>query len=797
MTRGDLVHSVRAMMRPPGFVVAAVVLIAIGIAAVTTMFAFIDAVLLRPLPVRDPGSLVQIVQRLSNPNLRPLPTFPLALYRRLTAESSTLFDLAGQRETSVTFDNGGGSERVYVQAVTDNFFAALGVEAALGNIFRSGNARLAVLSDEGWTRYFGRDPAVIGRVVRLAGYPYEIIGVTPKEFNGTNSDTTPFARVPYSFVKELDERDVDSLEIIARLKPGVPLDQAENEVAGTWRSFPQASSGMLNGSRIELRSLKYGASYLREQFRISLMALMTGTALLLLMVCSNVGSLLLARSAAHAKETAVRLALGATRLRITLQRLLETLLLTFIGGGAGAALSYAVIPLLSRWMPRFPLNSFELRPFSVDVRINSRVILVAILSCFITASLSALAPAWRSTREDLYTVLKGTISDIRHRRLQAALCSAQLTVCVVLIISAGLMIRTLSNLNRLDPGFEGDHVAMFSVDPGLGKYNSEQAWLLQQHLMREAESIAGVETAAISGMPLMRGIGAITGIGLPGQAEQMTNVNMVTREYFGLMKMRIVAGREFLTTDKPDVKPEAVIVNEAFVRQFLEGRSPVGTRLGREGQREIVGVVNDSHYRSLRESPPPILYSSPFDPNRYPGPFVLYVRTRNAPEAMVESIRKALQSIDPKIPIQEASTMTGEIHRSLWRERFIALLAGSFAGFALLLSAIGLYGVLAYYLVQRQRELSLRLALGARVFDVIGTVLKRITPVIAAGLAGGLALYFIAGRWIQTLFFGVSFADPIFVGVAVLVLIATALCAGAVPVYRALHLDAASVLKQE
>src|SRR6516225_4236581 len=217
MTRGDLVHSVRAMMRPPGFVVAAVVLIAIGIAAVTTMFAFIDAVLLRPLPVRDPGSLVQIVQRLSNPNLRPLPTFPLALYRRLTAESSTLFDLAGQRETSVTFDNGGGSERVYVQAVTDNFFAALGVEAALGNIFRSGNARLAVLSDEGWTRYFGRDPAVIGRVVRLAGYPYEIIGVTPKEFNGTNSDTTPLARVPYSFVKELDERDVDSLEIIARL----------------------------------------------------------------------------------------------------------------------------------------------------------------------------------------------------------------------------------------------------------------------------------------------------------------------------------------------------------------------------------------------------------------------------------------------------------------------------------------------------------------------------------------------------------------------------------------------------
>jgi predicted permease len=425
------------------------------------------------------------------------------------------------------------------------------------------------------------------------------------------------------------------------------------------------------------------------------------------------------------------------------------------------------------------------------------VIVFAILSCTVTASLSALAPAWRSTREDLYTVLKGTISDIRHRRLQIILCSLQITVCVVLITSAGLLIRTLSNLYLLDPGFEGGHIAMFSIDPSLGKYTGEQTWLLQQRLLQEAQSIAGVENAAISVLPLMRGIGTITGIGLPGQAEQMTNINMVTPEYFGLMRMRIVAGREFLPTDKPDAKPEPIVVNEAFVRQFLVNRNPVGTRLGREGQREIVGVVNDSHYRSLRESPPPILYSSPFGPNRYPGPFVLYLRTHNSPEAMVELLRKALQSIDPKIPIQEASTMMAEIRRSLWRERLIAALAGGFAAFALLLSAIGLYGVLAYYLVQRQRELSLRLALGARVIDVIGTVLKRVAPVIAAGLAGGLALYFIAGRWIQTLFFGVSFADPIFIGAAVLVLIATALCAGAVPVYRALHLDAASVLKQE
>src|SRR5215470_14397497 len=210
---------------------------------------------------------------------------------------------------------------------------------------------------------------------------------------------------------------------------------------------------------------------------------MAGTALLLLLVCSNVGGLLLARSAAHAKETAVRLALGATRMRIGVQCMIEALLLTFVGGAAGAALAYAAIPLLARWMPQVPFYSFELRTFSVDVRINSRVMVFAILSCAVTASLSALAPAWRSAHEDLYPVLKGTISDIRHRRLQVILCSLQIAVCVVLIISAGLMIRTVSNLNSLDPGFDGKSMVMFSIDPRLAKYNSEQTWLLQQRLL--------------------------------------------------------------------------------------------------------------------------------------------------------------------------------------------------------------------------------------------------------------------------------------------------------------------------
>jgi putative ABC transport system permease protein len=789
--------TVRSIIRSPAFFGAAVLLIAIGIAAVTTTFAFLDALLLRPLPVRDPENLIQIVLLLPNPNLRPISNFSFDLYRRLANESSTLFDIVGQSESSVTLESGGEPERAYVQAVTDNFFTALGTEPAAGSVFRSGAAPVAVLSYEGWSRYFGRDPAVIGRVVRLGGHPFQIIGVTPKEFNGTNPDVTPMARVPYGFVKQLGGFDHDFLEIVARLKPGVPREEAQKEVAAVWKSFPQALTGMLNESRIEVRSIKYGASYLRDQFRIALMALMAGTALLLLIVCSNVGGLLLARGAAHAKETAVRLALGATRQRIIAQYMLESMFLTFSGGAAGTALAFAGIPFLMRWMPKFPLNSIDLRASSVDVHVNSRVIVFAIASCGITSILSALAPAWSVARDDLYPVLRGVISDIRHRRLQTVLCSVQITLCMVLIVSAGLMIRTLSNLSALDPGFDREHVAIFSIDPRLGKYDSRRIWLLQERLVREAQSIPGVEAAALGSVPLMRGMGMITGIGLPGQGEQLTNVGFVTPEYFEVMKMRVVAGRRFLPTDKPDAKPQPVIVNEAFVRQFLWGRNPVGTHLGRDGNREIIGVVNDSYYRSLRESPPPILYSSPFGPDAYPTPFTLYVRTRNSAEAMVEPIRKRLQSIDPKIPIHEAATIRSEIHRSLWRDRFIAALAGSFGVFALLLSAIGLYGVLAYYVAQRQRELSLRLALGATPLDVIETVSRRIAPVMIGGLACGLVAYFIAGRSIQSLFFGIGFADPVFIGIAVLIILATAAGACAIPIYRALHLDAASVLKQE
>ena len=792
--RKELHHAIRRIARSPGFCIV-VLLIAIGIGTATTIFALLDALLLRPLPAKDPGNLVQVVQLF--PNLRAQGYFPLEMYRRLTGGSSTLFDVAGQSEVAVALDNGAGPDRTYVQAVTDNFFVALGIKAAVGTVFGSNDGAVAVLSYDGWNRYYGRDPNTIGRFVRLGGHPFQIIGVTPQGFNGTNLDTSPAMRVPYRFIKQLAGPDEDFLEIIARLKPGIPREEAHKEATDVWKSLPEALPGARTNSRIELRSIENGASYFREQFRTALVVLMVGTGLVLLVVCANVGGLLLARSAARANETAVCLALGATRARIVAECILDSLLVMLLGGAAGAVLANGGVALLMRWMPQIPLNSFDLRPFSLNVGVGPRAIIFAIVACSLMAILSGSAPAWRTTRADLYAMLKGTMSEVRHRRLQTFLCSFQIALCLVLIISTGLMVRTLSNLNTLDPGFDKQHVATFSVDPRLVNYDSREIWLLQQRLLRETQSITGIEAAAISGMPLLRGIGTITGITLPGQGQQLTNVNFVTPEYFDLMKMRVVVGRLFQSTDKAGAKPEPVVVNEEFVRRFLQGRQAVGVRLGREGNREIVGVVNDSYYRSLRENPPPILYVSDFGPNAYPRPFVLYIRTRDAPETMIEPIRRVLQSVDPKVPIYEATTISAEIERSLWRERLVGKLAIWFGTFALLLSAIALYGALAYYITQRRREFGLRLALGASARHVIETVLRRISAVMIRGLAAGFGVYFITARWLKILFFGVRLSDPISIIVAVVLLIATAAAAAGLPIYRVLQLDPASVLKQE
>ena len=815
----DLRYAARQFRRSPGFFAVAGLLIALGVAANTQIFTLVNTLLLRPLPVRDPHSLVQLFE--IQPKRPPYPYFDYPFYKELAGRSSTLFQVAGQMEWILPLERGTDTERSHAYGVTDNFFSDLGVRPLLGRVLTNGDDHVAVLSYGYWVRSFGRDPKVVGQTVRIKGRPFQIVGVAAEQFDGTIVDSGPDLWIPFSTFPEFSaapnpKLDNFLIEIVARLRPGVSRTQAEQETVARWTRYmedalarePQNYQGHLDG-RLEVRSIEYGVSPIRDQSRTALVLLLAGTGLLLLMVCANVGGLLLARANAREKETAVRLAVGASRGRIVRQWLTESLLLTSIGGGAGIAAAYASMPLLVRWLPPargIGIDPAELRTLSLDLHPDFRVIAFSIAVCALTAVLSAFAPAWRSCRHDLYIALKTTISDKRHRRFQSVLCVIQVALCTVLLMSAGLMTRSLSNLRNLNTGFDRDRVVIFSVDPHVRGYDSQQNWSLQQRLVEGVRSLPGVEASALANRALMRGIGLGNAIVFPGQRGDgviNSSMNFVSPEYFDVMGMHVVAGRGF---SKDDISEEGrlakVVVNETFVRRFFDGQNPIGRQFatGKEFVKprfEIVGVVNDANYRSLREVPPPVYYEYRFGPKAYPDAFILHVRTRGDPRAIIQPVRDLLRSIDSTVPFYQVATLSEEVDRSLWQERLLVALASGFGMFAMTLSAIGLYGILAYFVSGRRREIGLRMALGAESGQILWLVIKRGVPALAAGISAGLILSLLAGRWIGSLLFGVRPFDASSASAALLLLVAIGVGAAAAPALRAIHVDPASTLRQE
>ena len=818
----DLRYAARQFRRSPGFFAVAALLIALGIAANTQIFTLVDTLLLRPLPIRDPQNLVQLFE--IRPKVPVYPYFDYPLYKELVGRSSTLSQAAGQMEWILPLERGTNTERCHAYGVTDNFFIDLGVRPLLGRVLTNDDDHVAVLSYGYWVRSFGRDPKVVGQTVRLKGHAFQIVGVAPEQFDGTIVDSGPDLWIPFSNFIDFSgvpnpRLDNFVIEIIARLRAGVSREQAEQETAALWTRYmedaavrqPQNYLGRNNG-RLEVRSITYGLSPIRDQSRTALLLLLAGTGLLLLMVCANVGGLLLARATAREKETALRLAVGASRGRIVRQWLTESLLLTSIGGSAGIAAAYASMPLLVRWLPPargIGIDPAELRTLSLNLHPDLRVVVFSIAVCALTAVLSAFAPAWRSSRHDLYVALKTTISDTRHRRFQSVLCAIQVALCTVLLMAAGLMARTLSNLRSLNTGFDRDRVAIFSVDPHVRGYDSQQTWSLRQRLLDGARALPDVEAAALANRPLMRGIGLGNAAIFPGQRGDgiiNTSVNDVTAEYFGVMGIRLLEGRGFGEADRQEEgKTTHVIVNETFVQRFLAGQSPIGRQFAAslsvgkefEPQYEIIGVVNDTKYRSLREIPPAIYYTYAFGPKAYPDAFILHVRTQGDPRAIIQPVYKLLQSIDPTVPFYQVATLSEEIDRSLWQERLLVAVASCFGVFAMTLSAIGLYGILAYFVTGRRREIGLRMALGAESGHVIWLVTKRVIPALAAGILGGGLLSLLAGAWVRSLLYGVQSFDPLSTSGALLLLIAIGIGAAAVPALRAIRVDPASTLREE
>jgi predicted permease len=461
-----------------------------------------------------------------------------------------------------------------------------------------------------------------------------------------------------------------------------------------------------------------------------------------------------------------------------------------------------------RWMPPahgIGFDPAEIRTLALQPRLDFRVMAFSVAICLFTTVLCALAPAWRS-RSDINIVLKTGMSDGRNRLFQSVLCGLQIALCTTLLISAGLIIRSLSNLRASDAGFNRDHVAVFSIDPHVRGYDGFRTWSLEQRLLNSVRNLSEVEGVALADRALMRGIGLGISVTLPGRRGDgiiNTSTNSVSAGYFGVMGIRILSGRDFNASDLGDEdKLRNVIVNEAFVRKFLGTRNPLGQQFA-TGQRfvkpeyEVIGVVNDTKYRSLREVPPPIFYYDGFGPKAYPDTFILHVRTRGDPHAIIPPVRELLRSIDPEVPLFQAATLSEEVDHSLWQERLLVVLTSFFGVFAISLSVIGLYGILAYFVARRQREIGLRLALGANSRHVIRLVLLQVVPTLTSGTLAGTALSWIAGKWARSLLYGVQAFDPSSASIAIGVLIAIGMCGAATPAFRAIRVDPSSMLRQD
>lgn len=823
----DCRFGLRLLAKSPAFATAAVLLLAVGISANTLIFSVVDALLLRPLPVVNPENLVRVVE--VHPNDFVTWDFPYNFCDHVASGDADFSEAICQGEGDVAFSDGAATERVRVHFVSPNFFTSLGVPAYLGRVLTAEDERTraqnAVLSYSFWRERMHGDASVAGRKIILGGRPFTIVGVSPEPFNGLAIDTSPDLRVPASADRLLIQPSAEMnqtarpvfAQIFARLRNGVPFERANADLDALLhkvflteadRIFRQqtASSDRIR-SDLRLESIANGVSTLRAQFSRSLKFLMAGVALLLLLACANVAGLLLARAAGRNQEMGVRLALGASPGRLVRQLLTEGLLLSFIGGTAGMLLTTACLPLLVRTLPALRDRGAVLQPLAVHIHIDLRVLAFAIGSTALTAILFALSPALRCARADVTSALRGVRTTTRRLMTGNLMVMAQVAVCTVLLMAATLLGGTLHRMRAINPGFDADRVVTFTIDPNMRHYAPAQSRAFSKNLLEEARAIRGVRDASIASRALMRGTGVKATFGAAGSRIIATDflnssLNNVTPGYFETMGMRLLAGRTFTSFDANQAKPHRVIVNQAFARHFFPGRNPLGERFGFPGpgglataDNQIIGVVSDAKYRSLREPVPPTVYNPAVD--GFDSAFVLHVRTQARPEMLIEPVRQLLRSLDPEMPVIEMHTLRDEVEASLWQESLVARLSATFGAIAVLLVSIGLYGALDYAVRSRTHEIGVRLALGAQPARILRLFSLQAFLISAGGAILGLGVHAIISTYLRKLLYDLHAWEPGAVAIVLSLVGAIAIIATAPAAYRAVRVDPASTLRCE
>lgn len=802
----DLRYALRGLRRNPVSAVVIILLLALGIGANTVIFSLINALLLRPLPVERPRELVQLM------HLGGIvyPEFSPEFCRLMLEHPPDAFtEVACEGELDLAFVDGPHIERVHVNVVSANYFSLLGVRARYGQTPAAADE--AVLGYGFWQRWFGSDPKVLGRKVLIDGHPFSVVGVLPRGFNGIQADTGPDVRITQSGAEALargpDQAQEASPWVIGRLRVGgtlaqataqaqVVLNAADLEVRARRPAFE-------SNDRLEAVSIATGASALRERFSAALMLLMAGVILLLLIVCTNVAALMLARAASRSRETAVRIAVGASRGRLLRQVAIESAALVVAGGGLGIVLAFAAMPLVIRAMPPIRDRAAVSHPLLLDVSPDLRVLAFTLGICAVSTFLFGIAPAAAAAGVDVNETLKTVRSSSpRIARSRGILVAAQVALCTVLLLGAGLLTRTLYQLRSLGGGFDAQHVVTFSLEPQMAGYTLEKGRSLEERLLEQVRSLPGVVSASYAGRGLMRGTGvkitlAPTGVQTGPRDALNTSMNGVTPDYFDTMGIHILAGHGF-TGHEPAGPPTRVVVNQALARRFFPNTDPIGKHLGGSDPSkpgfEIIGVASDAKYRSLREEIPPTLYLPESLGNRAT---ILHIRTADDPAGIINSVRSVLRSLDARLPFYEIHTLQEEVDTSLWQERLVAALSSVFGLMAAALAGVGLYGMLTHAVSQRRREIGIRMALGALPGAIVRLVSWQAVAPVVAGAFGGLAIFAIAARWITNLLYGVRPSDPLTIGLSLAFVVAIAVVAVAVPAWQAMRVDPSRVLREE
>lgn len=828
----DLKFAIRQLCKNPGFAVVAVLTLALGIGATTAIFSVMNAVIYRTLPIREPERLVLFGEGRGAGSTEGFPggdtqLFTYPFYRLLLATNGSFEAVTALSSISesipATVSGAAEQELVLAQLVSGTFFSTLGVPPAAGRLFTTaddltpGDHPVAVISHRFWERRFGRNPDIVGRTVRHRFTTYTIVGVAAPEFFGISPGSSPDIWLPLSMQREvspgwhgLENKRFQSLYVLGRLKDGVAPGQAGSEVNVLFQSYWKELLGQspsetdlssLSRAQVRLNSASTGISSLRRRYSASLRILLGVSALVLVIACANLAGLLLARSGARARELAVRMAIGAARTRLIRQMLTESALLAGVGSAVGL--------LLSVWLGRLLIRmaSSGDSPLDIHVGLEPRVILFALLASVATTLLFGILPALRASGFELAPVLRdgrGVVSGGSRQPLGRALVVGQVALSLALLGGAGLLLRSLNKLASVPTGFEGKQVLVFGVDAVAAGYSQdEKLAALYDRLEERVNVTPGVKSSAFSFVTFNLGgwsEGVTSDVPDGGSGEtSVTYFNVAGQGFFDAMRLPVLSGRAFTRHDMTNSPPVAVI-NETMARRFFPGGPAVGRRFGIGGrgnarQFEVIGVVKDAKYQTLDEKPTSMAY---LPRSQRPGYLEnLVVRFEGDPAAVARNVRQAFKETDSKLVLTGGETLAERVSRSIGRPRMIARLCSGFGFLAVLLSALGLYGLLSHAVVRRTNEIGVRMALGAVPSQVLGMILKEAFFLLGLGVVVGLPVTLVSGRWLREQLYDITPYDPVSLAIAVGVLSVVALSAGFLPARRAALVEPMAALRKD